>query len=63
MELDLGPEIARFRGELRDWIAAAAPAGPLGLLDWYVPMTAGASELFLGDASYHRDRLATRIGL
>ena len=27
MELDLGPEIARFRAELRDWIAAEAPDG------------------------------------
>ena len=26
MELDLGPEIAEFRAELRDWIAAEAPA-------------------------------------
>jgi hypothetical protein len=25
MDLDLGPEIARFRAELRDWIAAEAP--------------------------------------
>ena len=25
MELDLGPEIAQFRAELRDWIAAEAP--------------------------------------
>jgi hypothetical protein len=26
MELDLGPEIAQFRSELREWIAANAPA-------------------------------------
>ena len=27
MELDLGPEIARFRAELRAWIAAETPPG------------------------------------
>ena len=41
MELDLGPEIARFRAELRDWIAAAAPPGLAGLFDWNMVMTAG----------------------
>ena len=30
MELDLGPEIAQFRTELRDWIAAEAPEGLVG---------------------------------
>jgi alkylation response protein AidB-like acyl-CoA dehydrogenase len=34
MELDLGPEIAEFRAELRDWIAAEAPAGLTALTDW-----------------------------
>src|SRR6185437_8140064 len=41
MELDLGPEIARFRAELRDWIAAQAPPGLAGLFDWNMVMTAG----------------------
>jgi alkylation response protein AidB-like acyl-CoA dehydrogenase len=34
MELDLGPEIARFRAELRDWIAAEAPEELAGVYDW-----------------------------
>jgi alkylation response protein AidB-like acyl-CoA dehydrogenase len=41
MELDLGPEIARFRADLRDWIAAEAPAALAGLADWRTAMTAG----------------------
>ena len=41
MELDLGPEIAQFRAELRDWIAAEAPPGLAGLFDWNMVMTAG----------------------
>ena len=41
MELDLGPEIARFRAELRAWIAAETPPGLAGLIDWNMPMTAG----------------------
>ena len=42
MELDLGPEIARFRAELRDWIAAETPPGLAGLIDWNMPMTEAA---------------------
>jgi alkylation response protein AidB-like acyl-CoA dehydrogenase len=34
MELDLGPEIAQFRAELRDWIAAETPAELTSLTDW-----------------------------
>src|ERR1700722_3692659 len=41
MELDLGPEIAQFRAELRDWIAAQTPPGLAGLFDWNMVMTAG----------------------
>ena len=41
MELDLGPEIARFRAELRDWIAAEAPEALASLIDWNLPSTAG----------------------
>ena len=41
MELDLGPEIAQFRGELRDWIAAETPPGLAELFDWNMVQTAG----------------------
>jgi alkylation response protein AidB-like acyl-CoA dehydrogenase len=41
MELDLGPGIARFRAELRDWISAEAPRALAGLADWRTAMTAG----------------------
>ena len=41
MDLDLGPEIARFRAELRDWIAAQAPGGLAELADWNMAVTAG----------------------
>lgn len=41
MDLDLGPEIAQFRAQLRDWIAAQAPDGLAGLTDWTLPPTTG----------------------
>ena len=41
MDLDLGPEIAEFRAQLREWIAAEAPAGLAGLIDWHIAVTAG----------------------
>jgi len=41
MELDLGPEIAQFRRELRDWIPAQAPDGLAGLADWNQTTTTG----------------------
>ena len=41
MDLDLGPEIEQFRVELRDWIAARAPAGLAGLTDWRTAMITG----------------------
>ena len=34
MDLDLGPEIAQYRAELRDWIAAEASQGLAELTDW-----------------------------
>ena len=34
MDLDLGPEIAQYRAELRDWIPAEAPEGLAELTDW-----------------------------
>jgi alkylation response protein AidB-like acyl-CoA dehydrogenase len=49
MDLDLGPEIARFRAELRDWIAAEAPDGLADLTDWNMAVTAGG---------YRREELA-----
>jgi alkylation response protein AidB-like acyl-CoA dehydrogenase len=41
MDLDLGPEIAAFRAELRDWIAAHAPDGLAALADWNIAATGG----------------------
>jgi alkylation response protein AidB-like acyl-CoA dehydrogenase len=41
MELDLGPEIAMFRGELRDWITATAPDELADLTDWSNAGTTG----------------------
>ncbi len=44
MELDLGPEIAQFRAELREWIAAQTPPGLAELTDWNTVMTAGGNR-------------------
>jgi alkylation response protein AidB-like acyl-CoA dehydrogenase len=44
MDLDLGPDVARFRAELRDWIAASAPAELPGLADWNIAATAGGYQ-------------------
>ena len=44
MELDLGPEIARFRAELREWIAAETPPGLTELTDWNTVLTAGGNR-------------------
>jgi alkylation response protein AidB-like acyl-CoA dehydrogenase len=41
MELDLGPEIAQFRAEIRDWIGGHAPAGLAELTDWNNVVTTG----------------------
>ena len=43
MEIDLGPEIAQFRAELRDWIAAEAPAELAGLADWNMHVATGGN--------------------
>jgi alkylation response protein AidB-like acyl-CoA dehydrogenase len=52
MELDLGPGIAQFRAELRDWIAAQAPQGLTGLADWnMVPTGGGNLDPRLADAA------------
>jgi alkylation response protein AidB-like acyl-CoA dehydrogenase len=42
MELDLGPEIAQFRTELREWIAIQAPEGLAELADWNMAASGGA---------------------
>jgi alkylation response protein AidB-like acyl-CoA dehydrogenase len=39
MDVDLGPEIAQFRAELREWIAAEAPETLADLFDWNMIMT------------------------
>jgi alkylation response protein AidB-like acyl-CoA dehydrogenase len=52
MELDLGPEIARYRSELREWIAAEAPGELAGLADWNMPGTTGG---------YRDERLAQAV--
>ncbi len=41
MDLDLGPEIAEFRTETREWISSNAPDGLAGLADWNMAVTAG----------------------
>src|SRR3984957_7389233 len=43
MEVDLGPEIAQFRAELRDWIAAEAPEELAGLADWNMHVATGGN--------------------
>jgi len=47
MDLDLGPEIGRFRTELRDWLAANIPEGLSDLTDWnaVMPGTGGGYDL------------------
>src|SRR5260370_19932401 len=42
MDLELGPEVAQYRADLRDWIAAQAPDGLAGLTDWNMAYTGGA---------------------
>ncbi len=41
MELDLGPEIAQFRADIRAWIAEHAPAGLAEVTDWNTVATTG----------------------
>jgi alkylation response protein AidB-like acyl-CoA dehydrogenase len=41
MDLDLGPEIAQFRTDTRDWIAEHAPPGLAELIDWNNVVTTG----------------------
>jgi alkylation response protein AidB-like acyl-CoA dehydrogenase len=53
MELDLGPEIAEFRAELRDWIGQQAPEPLAGLADWNQAGTTGG---------YRNERMARALG-
>ena len=54
MDLDLGPEIAQFRAELRDWIGTHAPDGLAGRTDWNaVPTTGGYRNEELAQALAH----------
>ena len=53
MDLDLGPEITRFRAELRDWIAAETPDGLAELADWTVAATTGGYRADLTTALEH----------
>src|SRR3954454_16676720 len=47
MELDLGPEAAAFREEVRAWIAQAAPKGLSEMVDWTsTPLTGGDRSAF-----------------
>jgi alkylation response protein AidB-like acyl-CoA dehydrogenase len=41
MDLELGPEVAQFRAELREWITAQAPVGLAELTDWNMVATTG----------------------
>lgn len=42
MQLDLGPEVAAFREEIRSWIEGNAPEGLADLVDWHAPRVTGA---------------------
>src|SRR6201989_3071755 len=54
MQRDLCPEIAQFRAELRDWIAAEAPAPLAALADWNMPLTAGGrTQARIAEAEAH----------
>ena len=54
MDLDLGPEIAQYRAELRDWISAEAPEGLAELTDWNLTVIPGGyRDQSLGAALAH----------
>jgi alkylation response protein AidB-like acyl-CoA dehydrogenase len=52
MELDLGPELEAFRGEIREWIHANRPSGLEELADWRSPGMAGSARQ-IGMATEH----------
>jgi alkylation response protein AidB-like acyl-CoA dehydrogenase len=41
MDLDLGPDIAQFRGEIREWVTSNAPDELAELTDWGAAVTGG----------------------
>jgi alkylation response protein AidB-like acyl-CoA dehydrogenase len=45
MEIDLGPEAAAFRAEIRSWIAAHAPAELATMTDWNAAAMTGGHSL------------------
>ena len=51
MDLDLGPDIERFRSELRQWIADNAPDGLTEVTDWNAVAVTGGSRR-ADDAAY-----------
>jgi alkylation response protein AidB-like acyl-CoA dehydrogenase len=52
MELDLGPELEAFRGEIREWIQTNRPSGLEELADWRSPGMAGSARQ-IGVATDH----------
>jgi alkylation response protein AidB-like acyl-CoA dehydrogenase len=55
VELDLGPEIAQFRADTRNWIAEHTPPGLPELIDWNnVVTTGGYGSERRADAMRHR---------
>src|SRR5260370_11691699 len=44
MDLDLGPDIAEFHAQTREWIATRAPEGLAELADWNMAVTAGGGR-------------------
>lgn len=53
MQLDLGPEMATFRDQIRTWIDDNAPEGLAELTDWHAPVGAGANRDALNAAEAH----------
>jgi alkylation response protein AidB-like acyl-CoA dehydrogenase len=58
MELDLGPEVAEFRVDLRTWLTANTPTGLADLVDWSSAGTTGGHRpeglgAALADPRYH----------
>jgi alkylation response protein AidB-like acyl-CoA dehydrogenase len=68
VELDLGPEIAQFRADIRAWIDSHAPPGLAELTDWNMLITTGgygadraAAMLHEAYAQWEAELLAARL--
>jgi alkylation response protein AidB-like acyl-CoA dehydrogenase len=61
MDLDLGPDVAQFRAELRDWVAANTPAGLTELTDWNAAVITGGGRT-TGLRAAYRDPLYQEWG-